>query len=112
MRIVTAAQQEKTRRLIRLLQQQLADAQAAVLEQAGANGRLAARAETAQAELKSNCVELADSHREMAEQIDRLQGQVRMLQRDRDGLRSQLDHALYDDKQLTLIAAGRTKDAA
>ncbi|MFD8596996.1 hypothetical protein ACFV1L_18540 [Kitasatospora sp. NPDC059646] len=109
MRIVTRRQQEAADRRVRLLQDQLAEARADVLVQAGATALVADRAETAQAGLKSSCVELAASGREMAEQINRLQGQVRMLQRDRDGLRRQLDHALgYSPAQLARIDAGNT----
>ncbi|MFJ5923883.1 hypothetical protein ACIQF6_14925 [Kitasatospora sp. NPDC092948] len=110
MRIITTRRQEEADRTLRLLRKQLADARAETRVQATANGRLAACAETVQAELQSTCAALSSSHRELIEQIDRLQGQVRMLQRDRDGLRRQLDHALgYDTAELALIAAGPTK---
>ena len=74
--------------------------------QSAANGRLAAGNVTAQAELENNNRVLVASHRVLREELAQAREQVRLLTVDRDGLRAQLDHALYDDAMLAEIAAG------
>lgn len=101
MRIITRRQEQAAARRVRLLQDQLAEAKSATLEQARANGRLVRAAEAAQAELRSACAALTVSHRELLAQRDGLQQQVLRLQAD-------LDRAVQPDKRLALTAAGTT----
>ncbi len=113
MRIVTRREDESTRRLIRDLREQLAETTQEKNEQSSANGRLAAANEHAQAELSvANRALTADQHQLLDEnarlraRIDQLTEDNRQLRVSRDGLSNQLFHALYDDEQLALIAAG------
>lgn len=99
------AQAEQTAEKDRL-REKIRDLEAEVLEQGRAAGRLARRTDAAEGSVAGARAVLAIAHKALKERCDQQQAQIDALRRDRDGLRRQLDAAIYTPSQRAVIDAG------
>jgi hypothetical protein len=107
---ITRSRMDALQARISGLVEQVADARAAELEQAKANGRLARRATTAEDCMAGARAALVAAHRELKAENERLRAENDQLRRANRGLRPQLDNALgCGAEELTAIEAGKTK---
>lgn len=106
--LITRRRLAALRAEIERLREHAAETEHEVLDLGRSAGRLARRATLAEAAAANVSSAYRTGRRDLVAQVGRLEEQVRMLTRDRDGLREQLDHALYGDAELELIANGAT----
>lgn len=106
MRLMSKRAQAEQAAAMRILRGRIRDLEAELLESGRANGRLARRTGDVEAAAANVASALRAGRRDLVAENHRLRELVDQLRRDRDGLRRQLDDALYGDDVPTAIAAG------